>query len=114
LGPTGRLIIYGFSAAAGPDGKRSWIRGAKALLQTPRYHPLKLMSQNHAIIGVNLGRLQSRGALLRRELAEIFQMYASGKVKPVIGKIFPLADAAKAHRFIHDRKNVGKVILTVA
>jgi NADPH:quinone reductase-like Zn-dependent oxidoreductase len=31
----------------------------------------------------------------------------------VIGKSFPLADAAAAHRFIQERKNIGKVVLTV-
>jgi synaptic vesicle membrane protein VAT-1 len=113
LGPTGRLVVYGFSAAAGPEGKRSWIRGLRALSQTPRFHPLKMMSQNLAVIGVNLGRLQSRGPLLRSELDEIFRLYTAGKVKPVIAKMFPLAEAATAHRFIHDRKNIGKVILSV-
>jgi NADPH:quinone reductase-like Zn-dependent oxidoreductase len=113
LGPTGRLVVYGFSAAAGPDGKRSWMRGLKALMETPKFHPLKMMSENLAVIGVNLGRLQSRGALLRKELDEIFQMYSAGTIKPVIAKPFPLVDAAMAHRFIHERKNIGKVILTV-
>jgi len=113
LGPTGRLVVYGFSAAAGADGKRSWLRGARALAQTPRFHPLKLMSLNHAVIGVNLGRLGARRGILRMELDELYRMYAAGKIKPVIGKSFPLAEAAAAHQFIHDRKNIGKVILTV-
>jgi NADPH:quinone reductase-like Zn-dependent oxidoreductase len=113
LGPMGRLIVYGFSAAAGPQGKKSLVRAGKALLQTPRFHPLKLMEGNLAIIGVNLGRLQSRGAVLRREMDEIFGLYAAGKIKPAIGKMFPLTEAAAAHRYIHDRKNIGKVILTV-
>lgn len=113
LGATGRLVVYGFSAAAGPDGKKSWLRGLRALMQTPRFHPLKLMGLNHAVIGVNLGRMQTRGAILRSELDELFRMYSAGKIKPVIGKSFPLAEAAAAHRFIHDRKNIGKVILTV-
>lgn len=113
LGPTGRLVVYGFSAAAGEDGKRNWLRGLKALLATPKFHPLKMMSDNFAVIGVNLGRLQSRGALLRGELDELFRMYDGGKIKPVIGKTFPLVDAALAHRYIHERKNIGKVILTV-
>jgi NADPH:quinone reductase-like Zn-dependent oxidoreductase len=111
LGSTGRLVVYGFSAAAGPDGKKSLVRGAVALAQTPRFHPLKMMSQNVAVIGVNLGRLQSRGALVRAELDELFRMYGAGKIKPLVGKTFPLAEAAAAHRYIHDRKNVGKVIL---
>lgn len=113
LGPTGRLIVYGFSAAAGNNGKRSWIRGARALAKTPRFHPLQLMRSNMAVIGVSLGTLQSRGALIRTELDEIFRLYVAEKIKPVIAKTFPLADAAAAHQFIHDRKNIGKVILSV-
>ena len=113
LGSTGRLVIYGFSAAAGPDGKRSLGRGLAALVRTPRFHPLKLMAENVSVIGVNLTKLQSRGALLRSEMAEIFRMYATGQIKPVIGKSFPLADAAAAHSYIHDRKNIGKVVLLV-
>jgi NADPH:quinone reductase-like Zn-dependent oxidoreductase len=113
LGPMGRLVVYGFSAAAGPDGKKNLLRAGKALLETPRFHPLKLMSGNMAVIGVNLGRLQTRGAVLRGELDELFRMYTAGKIKPVIGKTFPLAEAAAAHRYIHERKNIGKVILTV-
>jgi len=113
LGPTGRLVIYGFSAAVGSDGKRSWPRALSALAQTRRFHPLKLMSENIAVIGVSLGHLQSRGALLQREIEELFRLYAAGKIKPVIAKAFPLAQAAAAHQYIQDRKNIGKVILTV-
>ena len=113
LGPTGRLVVYGFSAAAGADGKKNAVRGLRALLQTPRFHPLKLMARNVSIIGVNLGRMPARGSLLRGELDEIFTMYTAGKVKPVIGKTFPLGDAASAHKYLHARKNIGKVILTV-
>jgi synaptic vesicle membrane protein VAT-1 len=112
LGPMGRLAVYGFSAAAGPDGKKSLLRAGKALLETPRFHPLKLMRKNIAVIGVSLGAL-SRGPILRNELDELFRMYTAGKLKPVIGKTFPLADAAAAHRYIHERKNIGKVILAV-
>ncbi|MGH9509642.1 MAG: zinc-binding dehydrogenase [Terriglobales bacterium] len=32
-------------------------------------------------------------------------------MKPIVGKTFPLAEAAAAHRYIHDRKNIGKVVL---
>ena len=113
LGPTGRLVVYGFSAAAGPDGKRSWWRSLKAFAQMPRFSPLKLMGQSVSVMGVNLGQVQRRGALLRTELDDLFRMYAAGKIKPVIGKTFPLDQAAAAHQYIHDRKNIGKVILSV-
>lgn len=113
LGTTGRLVVYGFSAAAGPEGKRSLWRGLKALWQTPRFHPLRLMHRNVAVIGVHLGRMKGKEALLASQLEEIFRMYAARQVQPVIGKTFPLAEAAAAHRYIHARQNVGKVVLTV-
>jgi NADPH:quinone reductase-like Zn-dependent oxidoreductase len=84
LGSTGRLVVYGFSTAAGPGGKRSLLRGLMGLLQMPRFNPLKLMRQNHSVIGVHLGMMQSRGALIRSELDEVFRMYSAGKIRPVI------------------------------
>lgn len=114
LGPMGRLAIYGFSAAAGPEGKRSLMRAAKAYVATRRYHPMKLMQENTAIIGVHLGHLDARSAVLAKELDELFRLYGAGKIKPIIGKTFPLEEAAAAHRYIHSRQNIGKVVLRVA
>jgi NADPH:quinone reductase-like Zn-dependent oxidoreductase len=113
LGSTGRLVVYGFSAAAGPEGKRSRLRSLTAFLQTPRFNPVELMSRNIAVIGVHLGQVRSRGTLLRWELGEIFRLYGEGKIKSVISKTFPLEEGAAAHQYIQDRKNIGKVILTV-
>jgi NADPH:quinone reductase-like Zn-dependent oxidoreductase len=113
LGPMGRLVVYGFSAAAGPEGKRSLWRGAKALMQTPRFHPMKLMRDNAAVIGVHLGRLKGREKIIEGQLRDIFRMYGTGEVKPLVGKTFPLQEAAAAHRYMHSRQNVGKVVLTV-
>jgi len=113
LGPVGRLVVYGFSAAASSDGKRSPLRAARAFLETPRFSPLKLMEKNAAVIGVNLGRVRARGSLLRKELEDIFRLYADGKIKPVISKTFALEQAAEAHQYVQDRKNIGKVLLSV-
>jgi NADPH:quinone reductase-like Zn-dependent oxidoreductase len=113
LGPTGRLVAYGFSAAAGPDGKQNWLRGLKALMQTPKFNPLDLMKKGAAVIGVNLGQARLRGDHLRSELNEIFRLYGEGKIKPIVSKTFPIEQAAAAHQYVQQRKNVGKVVLTV-
>lgn len=113
LGPTGRLILYGFSTVSGPGGRPSWWRAAKGWLEMPRFSPLRLMQDNTAVIGVHLGRLERRGQVLKPQLEEIFRLYAAGQVKPVIGRTFPLRQAAEAHRHLHARQNVGKVVLTV-
>lgn len=114
LGPGGRLVVYGFSAAVGADGKRSLWRVAKALLQTRLYHPLPLIDKNLAVIGVHLGRMQGREALMKKEMDEILKLHLLAKIKPVIAKTFPLEQAAEAHRFIHARQNIGKVLLSVS
>lgn len=48
-----------------------------------------------------------------RDLAELHQLFADGKVSPYIGARFPLADTAAALRYVADRKAVGKVIIDV-
>jgi NADPH:quinone reductase-like Zn-dependent oxidoreductase len=113
LGPTGRLAIYGLSDAAGSSGKRNWLRALMTLAQTPRFNALKLMESNLTIIGVAMGDVLARGALAQNELNEIFRLYAEGKIKPVIAKTFTLDQAAAAHQYIHDRKNIGKVLLSL-
>ncbi len=109
VGITRRLVVFGTAGT----GKRSLWRAFKALAQTPRFHPMKLMERNISVIGVHLGRMPDRIGLLQAELAEIFRMYAAGQIKPVIGKMFPLNEAAAAHRYIHNHQNIGKVVLTV-
>lgn len=113
LGMMGRLVVFGFSAAAGASGKRSLPRAMKAFLQTPRFSPLQLMERNVAVIGVHLGRMAGREAVLGREMEEVMRMYAAGQIQPVVGKTFVLEQAAEAHRYLHNRRNVGKVVLRV-
>ena len=57
--------------------------------------------------------MPARGPYMQNVMNEIFRIYAAGTIKPIIAKNFPLGQAAEAHQFIHDRKNIGKVILTV-
>ncbi len=111
LGPMGRLVVYGFSTVVGAKGKVSYLRAAREMLRTRRFHPLRLIDKNIAVIGVHLGKLANKSGVLRPQMKEIFRLYHAGEVKPVIGKTFPLQEAAAAHRYIHNRQNIGKVVL---
>jgi putative PIG3 family NAD(P)H quinone oxidoreductase len=79
---------------------------------------------------VNLGLLVSRrlrviGSVLRtRSLAEkiaiteafraeVMPLFASGTCKPIVDKVFPIADAAAAHDHVAANRNFGKVVLQV-
>jgi NADPH:quinone reductase-like Zn-dependent oxidoreductase len=43
----------------------------------------------------------------------ILQGLASGHLKPVVARTFPLAQIAEAHRYLESNQHVGKVVLTV-
>jgi NADPH:quinone reductase-like Zn-dependent oxidoreductase len=112
LAPTGRLVMFGLSNAA--TGKtRSLASVLKTLLGTPffSFPPPRLINDNRALIGVNLGHMWEQTELLTSWLTQILAWHAEGKIHPTVGARFPLAEAAAAHHYIQDRKNVGKVVL---
>ena len=45
------------------------------------------------------------------ELRKVMGLVAEGKLKPVIHRTFPLAEAAAAHRAVESREIFGKVVL---
>jgi len=111
LAPLGRLVCFGLSGAA-TGLAPSRLAALGRILTLPWFHPIKLMNDNKAVIGVNLGHLWDRIELLRGEMLSLLADYEGGRIAPVVGKTFPLVDAAAAHRFIQERQNIGKVLLT--
>ncbi len=111
LSDLGRLFVFGASSLA-PGSKRSILAALKGLLQMPSFKPLQLMSANKGVIGANLAHLWHRGEEMAAMLEEIVDLFADGTFKPIVDRSFPFAEAAAAHRYIQDRKNFGKVVLT--
>lgn len=46
-------------------------------------------------------------------LADLFRLYAEGKIKPRISASYPLAQAGDALQLLQDRKVLGKVVVTM-
>jgi NADPH:quinone reductase-like Zn-dependent oxidoreductase len=85
----------------------------KTLLRTPMFSfpPPRLINDNKALLGVNLGHMWDETDLLTAWLLQLLSWYREGKIHPTVGARFPLAEAAAAHHYIQDRKNIGKVVL---
>lgn len=49
----------------------------------------------------------------RAELLQVLRLVEAGKLKPVIDRVFPLREAAAAHRYMEERRNFGKIVLAV-
>lgn len=112
LAPTGRLGMFGMSSAA--TGKQ---KNVVSLLRTVasmpwlQFTPVSLIDQNKGVFGVNLGHMWQEVDRIRCWAEELLRLWAQGVVRPHVDRVFPFADAAAAHHYIQDRRNVGKVLL---
>ncbi len=112
LRPGGRLVCFGSSEVQAGE-RRSPLRTARVLAQMPRFNPFKLMSESKSVIGLNMLALWDEQRSLAEYVAPLRHWLDEGSLRPVVAKEFRLDDGAEAHRYVHERKNVGKVVLTL-
>ena len=112
LAPAGRLVCYGASVLS--DGStRNIVKTLWRVLRFPRFGPIALMNGNKSVAGVNLGHIWNDEALLAPQIQALLGYAGEGKLTPRVDRAFPLAEAAAAHRYIHERRNIGKVLLSL-
>ena len=88
LAPAGRLVTCG--ATTGYDAKVDL-----------RF----LFSRQLSLLGSYMGT--------KSELHTVMKLVATGKLKPVVDCVFPLAEAASAHAYLESGSQFGKVVLQV-
>ncbi len=69
--------------------KRAWITGSTLRSRTPA----------------------EKGDIARALRAEVWPLIEAGTVRPVIHRVFPLAQAAEAHRLLESGTHIGKIVL---
>lgn len=104
LNKRGRLVVFGASSAVKGDGNPK-IRLMKSILP---FLLLKLIPDSKSVI---TSTISSKTKGLQKDMAAMVQLLNEGKIKPIIAKVFPLAQAAEAQRFLEQQKPVGKIIL---
>jgi putative PIG3 family NAD(P)H quinone oxidoreductase len=57
--------------------------------------------------------LEERRAIIADVREHVWPLLADGRVRPVIDSVFPLADAAQAHRRMESSAHLGKILLRV-
>lgn len=64
-----------------------------------------LFGRNITIHGSRMGK--------KKGLQDVMEHVQAGRLKPIIDSVYALKDAAQAHKRMEERKNFGKIILTV-
>jgi NADPH2:quinone reductase len=91
----GMLVLYGMSSGA-----------------VPPVDPAKLSEKGSLYIArTNLAHFTATREELLARTSALFGMIADGKLHMRIGKKYPLAEAAQAHRDMEARKLAGKLLL---
>jgi zinc-binding alcohol dehydrogenase/oxidoreductase len=49
----------------------------------------------------------------RADFAALLELIEAKRLRPVVDRVFPLAEAAEAHRYLEDGKQFGKVVLSI-
>jgi NADPH2:quinone reductase len=95
LGDFGRLITYGMASRTAP---------------TP-LQPGALMHGSKTVAGFWLANCFAKKELMGDVVNELFTLIAEGKLKPIIGGTYPLAEASAAHQAMLARTTTGKIVL---
>ncbi|HSS03621.1 MAG TPA: medium chain dehydrogenase/reductase family protein [Solirubrobacterales bacterium] len=115
LRPGGRLVMYGLSEGT-KDGKRDIRAMLKSLVGMPTatmpwWKSLLVMNENKGVFGLNMLKWWDAEGSLDRVLDPLTEDLETGRLQPVVAEAFPFERAGDAHKFIAERRNVGKVVL---
>lgn len=97
LAPWGRLVVYGMASRTPP---------------TP-VPPSALMARTTSVIGFWLVHAARRPGGLGPAMDELLSLVSAGRLRPVPGGRYPLAEARRAHEDLLARRTTGKLLLTV-
>jgi NADPH:quinone reductase len=108
----GDYIERNFTAAA-IEGRIVQIALQSSPQATVNYHRLMLKRLHHTGSTLRSRSIEDKGAIAKAVEQKIWPLIIAGKVKPVIDKTFPLADAAGAHARMETSAHIGKIVLTL-
>jgi synaptic vesicle membrane protein VAT-1 len=78
----------------------------------PWWHIGRLLNQNRGVFGLNLLTWWRREGGMDRITRPLLSDLQSERLKPVVAQSFPFEQAGEAHRYLAERRNIGKVVLT--
>ena len=108
----GDYIERNYEAAA-VEGRIVQIAFQGNAKSTVNFMRLMLKRLHHTGSTLRARSVADKGAIARAVEEKVLPLLASGKVKPVLFKTFPLREAAAAHALMESSSHIGKIVLTV-
>jgi NADPH2:quinone reductase len=98
LAPDGRLVQIAF------------LQGSKAEINF-----MPIMLKRLTLTGSTLRpqSIERKGEIAAALIENVWPLISTGKVKPVIYKIFPLSQASEGHAMMESSQHIGKIMLKI-
>ncbi|CAJ1049636.1 synaptic vesicle membrane protein VAT-1 homolog-like [Xyrichtys novacula] len=115
LRPLGTYILYGASNMVTGETK-SFFSFAKSWWQVEKVNPIKLYEENKVMAGFSLLNLlfkHGKCSHVKSVMDKLLRLYDQKKIRPVVDSLWALEEVKEAMQRIHDRVNIGKLILDV-
>lgn len=110
----GRLIVYGFAEIFQKGSASNWIHAAVNYLRVPKFSPLEMTLANRSVGGFNVIALFHKLEIADTALKRLLGWIAEGRLHKVPVTVYPLEQAAEAHRAIESGSTMGKLVLTIS
>lgn len=108
LAPAGRILCYGASQMTGAG----LLKKIKTGIQFGIYHPAQFMMSSKSLIGVNMLHIaDQRPALIQHCLLQVIRLFNEGIFVPHEGKLYHASAIAEAHRYLQEKKAIGKIAI---
>jgi len=115
LKPLGRIIYFGAANVAASGENRSLLTAFKTWYKCFSTNSLSILSANKSIAGYHLGYLlkdlETSKEIASNTITELFRLYEEGAIKPQVDHVYPYSKVGEAMQRMHNRQNVGKVLL---
>ena len=93
----GRVILYGTATG-----------------QQPKFDTRAMYAKGSSVHGLWLSKLSLKENIMHPAWERLSQWIKEGELRPVVGHVLPLAQAGDAFRLMLERKNYGKIVLTLS
>lgn len=95
LAPFGKMAVFGIASG-----------------QSVPVDPMRLVFKNQSVIGVAITGYSP--PQLSQASQKLMKLHAEGRLEVILGGAFPLAEAAKAHQALAERRTIGKLALVTS
>lgn len=93
----GRLVVIGFASG-----------------RIPEFAVNRALVKNFSVVGLFWGNYQmQRPEMIHEAQKHLYALYAEGTIRPVVYRVFPMAELPHAIKTIEDRTAYGKVVLGI-